>query len=92
MKKGKLHEAIDRMIQTTQKELRYHEKRKDTSNIWKAWSKAVESRWIDDLQLERRSQIDQENPGGKRDKARKEPMPQRIVKKGRDKSRQCQQM
>ena len=53
VRKGKLHEAIDRMTQRAQKELRCHEKRKDTAYFWKAWSKAVGSGRIEYLQLEK---------------------------------------
>ena len=81
--KRKLHEAIGRMIQQTQKELRCHEKRKDANNFWKAWSKAVESGWIEYLKLEKElakenrgreeAKLIKETPKRKRNKARKEP-------------------
>ena len=49
--KEKLHDAMDAMFGKAQDELRYHAKRKDTTKLWKAWSKAVENGWIDYLGL-----------------------------------------
>ena len=49
--KKKLHEQMDEEFQKAKEELKHDAKKKDTSKFWAAWSKAVESGWIDYLEL-----------------------------------------